>query len=252
MDNRYKTFLEAWEKINQAFVLHNPEDNLEDDDIRTVTQAVYLYNQVIHIENTDEYPETYNFGEAFNYTKNKWTRLIGNYIDRAALEQFKERINKETSSKKFFNIPYFFDNNHLNGKNCLMYMLATKRYGGGPPYLTFNMRASEVTKRLLLDFLLAKRIGDYLFENTKYKVTFSISQMFQDNTVLLMYHKHEDLTPYLKNRKDKRGIRLYGQLNGLLKGKESDFKYKVHKRVFKVLRPDLYKYPTLLAKDCQI
>lgn len=45
---------------------------------------------------------------------------------------------------------------------------------------------------------------------------------------------------------------LKDRLEYLLNCKPEDIKYKVHKRALKVLRPEIFKYPVTLAKDCKL
>lgn len=246
----FPDLITAWEDLNELFVLAvKPRENLRDTYFQK--NALYFYNVILDI-NKPIFPENFDIGRQFNYTRNKWSILISNYIDLGRLEELKSQIKQNMSKNKFYNISYSFDNNHAHGKNCLMNMVVTKRYGDPTPYITFYLRSSEVTKRLAVDFLLAKRIGDFLYENKEYKITFNILQLFQDNTVLLMYGAYKDLTPLLKNRKDERGIELNKKWEFIKTATEDDFKYKVHRRVFKVLRPDLYKYPKTKAKNCKL
>lgn len=246
----YPSLISAWRGLNELFYL--VQDSSTGRDTYVSKNAVYFYNIIVDID-TNKFPEKFDFGRCFNYTMNKWNTLISNYVDLDALGQFKETLDVSIKSNKFYNLAYSFSNVHDHGKNCLMNLVATKRYGNKVPYITFYLRASEVTKRLAVDFLLAKRIGDFLFDNNQYKIVFVIQQLFQDNTVLLMYQAYRDASHLLEGRIDPRGVRLLTQLNKMQTQTEADFKYKVHRRVFKVLRPDLYKYPTtMVAKNCKL
>lgn len=250
---RYPSLITAWEGLNELFYLVEDQDKPSyERDTFVSKNAVYFYNVVVDID-TPDFPEDFDFGRRFNYTMNKWTSLLSNYVDLDALEEFKETLDINIKKNKFYNLAYSFSNNHNFGKKCLMNLTATRRYGNKTPYLTFYLRASEVTKRLAVDFLLAKRIGDYLFDNKEYKIVFVIQQLFQDNTVLLMYQAHRDASRLIYGRKDTRGKRLESLLKFMLTSTEEDFKYKVHRRAFKVIRPDLYQYPkTMIAKNCKL
>ena len=234
---RYPSLLTAWEGLNELFYLVEDQGVPSyEPDTHVSKNAVYFYNVIVDIDKPT-FPEDFDFGRKFNYTINKWTTLLSNYVDLDALGAFKETLDKGIKSNKFYSLAYSFSNNHVFGKKCLMNMVVTKRYGNKTPYITFYLRASEVTKRLAVDFLLAKRIGDFLFDNKEYKVVFVIQQLFQDNTVLLMYQAHKDCSKYLYNRRDERGKRLWAIVNKMKTSTEKDFKYKVHRRVFKVIRP---------------
>lgn len=246
----FPDLITAWERLNELFI-NAVEPKEKSRDTTFVKNALYFYNVIIDIDRP-YFPGKFDFGRQFNYTKNKWSILISNYINKASLVDFKNKIIASKGSNKFYNLSYSFDNNHAHGKKCLMNMVATRRYGDPVPYLTFYLRASEVTKRLAVDFLLAKRIGDFLFENKEYKIVFNINQLFQDNVVLLMYGAYKDIMPLLEVRKDPRGELLKSHLQKVKVSSESDFKYKVHRRVFKVLRPDLYSYPKTKARHCKL
>lgn len=75
--------------------------------------------------------------------------------------------------------------------------------------------------------------------------------MFNDNTVLLMYHAYKDIKGILKNKKGKRSIKLLENLNIFLEKPIDSIKYKIHKRVAKVLQEDIKK-PVTLVKDCKL
>ena len=75
--------------------------------------------------------------------------------------------------------------------------------------------------------------------------------MFNDNTVLLMYHAHKDIRKLLKKKEDKRSIKLLEDLNTFLEKPIDSIKYKIHKRVEKVLQEDIKK-PVTLVKDCKL
>ena len=129
--------------------------------------------------------------------------------------------------------------------------LDIERIGMDYPMITVFMRASEVTKRLICDLLLIQRIGEYIFTGDKFCISIHFSQIFNDDTVLLMYHAHEDLLK-LSDRIGIYDSNWYDRLKYLLKVDPDKIKYKVHKRALKVLRPELFKYPKTLAKDCTL
>lgn len=251
MDLRYNNFTEAWESLNELFI-EGPKPLFSGPNGTRFARAQYLYNVSVDIENPILDPE-FDFGRKFNYTQQKWTMLMSNYICMDKLAILKQEITTASQSRKPFNITYDFHNTHKNGKGCLIAMLATKRYANNTPYLTFYLRASEITKRLSVDFLLAQRIGEYLFNGQNFKVTFNFNQLFNDDTVLLMYHAHKNIRGLLRKSNNENAPILLKRLKEMLHGEEKDFKkYKVHFRAFKVIRPDLYKYPQLLAKNCKL
>jgi len=249
----YPNFTKAWEGINELF-LDTPSSLLKEYNGVRQARAMYLYNVSILVEKPELDPE-FDFGRLFNYTNQKWKMLMGNYINMGELRELKEELNTYIGGKKPkpYNISYNFSNTHKHGKKCLLALLLTKRFGDNIPYITLYLRSSEITKRLSVDFLLAQRIGEYLFEGNPFKVVFNINQLFNDDTVLLMYGAYKDISHILKNGKNEYCSILYKRLKEMLQGEENQFKsYKVHWRAFKVLRPDLYTYPCTLAKECKL
>ena len=119
-----------------------------------------------------------------------------------------------------------FTNNHGCGKKCLLSIVFSKRCKENNPTISVYLRASEITKRLIFDFLFVQRIGEYVYGHNNFKMVFHINQMFNDNTVLLMYHAHKNIRKLLKKKEDKRSIKLLGDLNTFLEKPIDSIKYK--------------------------
>lgn len=239
----FKNSMKAWEGLNRLFLF-----NKEGFEVERIGKAQYINDLVIYINNPLVDPE-FDFGRHFNYTISKWKSLVANYINKEELISLKAEVLSALKSKKIFNIGYQFDNKHAHGKNCLLSMVVSNKAGMDNPMITVFMRASEVTKRLICDLLLIQRIGEYLLSGSNFHVCIHFNQIFNDDTVLLMYHAHENLLKL----SDKFGIydyNWYDRLKYLLEVNPEDIKYKVHKRALKVLRPELYRYPKTIAKDC--
>lgn len=239
----FKNSMKAWEGLNRLFLF-----NEEGFEVERIGKAQYINDLVIYINNPLVDPE-FDFGRHFNYTISKWKSLVANYINKEELISLKAEVLSALKSKKIFNIGYQFDNKHAHGKNCLLSMVVSNKAGMDNPMITVFMRASEVTKRLICDLLLIQRIGEYLLSGSNFHVCIHFNQIFNDDTVLLMYHAHENLLKL----SDKLGIydyNWYDRLKYLLEVNPDDIKYKVHRRALKVLRPELYRYPKTLAKDC--
>lgn len=237
----------AWEKINEAFLR-----NEEDLEAEYKGKALYAYDLVIGIAKPRLDPN-FDFGRHFNYTNAKWKTLVGNYIDYDSLDSAKKEVAKEEKrGNKVYNVALQFINKHGHGKNCLLSMVFSRRANKKIPYIVVFLRASETTKRLACDLLLFQRIGEYVYGEQEFQLIVHFNQIFNDDTVLLMYHAHKDIQRLLKKAGNERADELRKRLNYLLKCDPKEIKYKVHKRALKVLRPDLFKYPKTLAKDCQL
>lgn len=238
----FKDSQTAWENINELFLYHTDTSHV----FCHRGGGTYLYDVVFGIRNPKLDPE-FDFGRHFNYHKAKWNQLVSNYINSEDLKSLKSQIQDIRDTN---NISLQFDNTHKSGKRCLLSMVVSKR--NGIFNLSIFLRASEITKRLIFDFLLIQRIGEYLFDGDKFTVVFHINQLFNDDVVLLMYHAHRSILDPLKEKKDKRSRELLEKLNKLLEGDPYKIKYKIHRRVAKVLRPDIFKYPKTLAKECKL
>lgn len=240
--------MQAWEGLNEAFLRNDEWLNAS-----VQSHCLYSYDTVIGIRDPKVDPE-FDFGRHFNYTMNKWRQLVNNYLDLKELKEIKEEINILEFNKKFYALALQFSNNHEHGKNCLLSMVFSKRPRQEKPNIAIFMRASEVTKRLICDLLLFQRIGELVFQGDPFTITIHFNQIFNDDSVLLMYHAHKDVFKIMQAK----GIALERQkeittlLKKLISQDPEKVKYKVHRRAVKVLRPDLVKYPVTLAKDCKL
>ena len=181
--------------------------------------------------------------------------MVSNYIDKRELEEIKQEVNIEEtkrSSSKVYNIALQFTNKHGHGKNCLLSMVFSHRLGDSKPTISVYLRASEITKRLICDLLLFQRIGEYVYGDTPFQLVIHFNQLFNDDTVLLMYDVHHSIEDILEDHTGARTESLLKKLKELKKADPEKIKYKVHRRAAKVLHPEQYKYPKTLAKDCKL
>lgn len=235
--------LSAWEYFNESFIVFpNKEEGLP---LVISGNVIYLYNMVFGIENP-VLPNDLDFGKLFNYHKAKWISLVNNYLTSDILVKTKSEVAILEKKNKVYNYAMGFSNNHSNGKSCLLSIVFCKRAKEKKPTISIFMRSSEITKRLLLDFLLIWRIGEYVYGNSNFKVVFSINQMYNDINVLLMYNAHKNISKLLKLSNNRNLLEKY---NEFLEKPLDDIKYKIHKRVAKVLKPD-FKNPVTLVEDC--
>lgn len=243
----FKDSLSAWENINEMFLRHDHELGA------TIhAHALYVYDCTIGIRKPKLDPE-FDFGKHFNYTISKWKSLVANYIDKPELDEIRKEVTYEEAKKtKIYNLALQFTNKHGHGKNCLLSMVFSRRANESKPTINVFLRASEVTKRLVCDLLLFQRIGEFVYSDTEFQLIIHFNQMFNDDTVLLMYHAHKSIKSILRESTSQRSKELLEKLKKLLKTNPEDIKYKVHRRAAKVLRPDICKYPKTLAKDCKL
>lgn len=242
--------MEAWEKLNEAFL--NPKGT----NINFISGhgALYAYDLVIGIKDPKVDPD-FDFGRHFNYTSSKWRSLVANYIDKEELKLIRDEITTEEnkrSSSKVYNLALQFTNKHGHGKNCLLSMVFSRRICCVNPTISVFLRASEVTKRLICDLLLFQRIGEFVYGDIPFRLVIHFNQIFNDDTVLLMYHVHKSITNMSWKIDDERANALLNRLIELEQIDPESIKYKVHRRVAKVLHPEIYHYPKTLARDCRL
>lgn len=241
--------MEAWEELNEAFITADGRFHFS-----LGNNALYLYDLVIGIREPKIDPE-FDFGRHFNYTPTKWSSLVANYVDREKLEQIKEQVTKAEKKKrslKAYNIALNFSNKHAHGKQCLLSMVFSHRAGDTKATISVFLRASEVTKRLICDLLLFQRIGEHVYGDIPFQLILHFNQVFNDNNVLLMYDVHKSIKTLLKGKEDPRSIKMLASLRELKSKSPDEVKYKVYRRVAKVLQPDGRKYPRTLAKNCTL
>ena len=239
---------QAWEGLNEAFLRND-----EWIEAKRSGSCLYSYDMTIGIRNPEVDPG-FDFGRHFNYTSAKWKQLVGNYLNIVELKEVASQVAVEEIKKNFYAIPLQFTNKHGHGKSCLLSMVFSRRPRMEKPNLCVFLRASEVTKRLICDFLFFQRIGEAVWGHSNFNITVHFNQIFNDDAVLLMYHAHKDVRKIMSAN----GISLErrNQIITLLDKLESKepwtVNYKVHRRAVKVLRPDLCKYPKTLARDCKL
>lgn len=240
--------IQAWECLNEAFLRNDGWLNAS-----VHGHCLYSYDTVIGIRDPRVDPE-FDFGRHFNYTANKWKQLVNNYVDFKELRELREKLDPIDFEKKPYALALQFSNNHQHGKNCLISMVFSRRPRQVLPNISVFLRASEVTKRLICDLLLFQRIGEYMYHGGKFTVTIHFNQIFNDDSVLLMYHAHRDVFEIMgaKGISRERQEEVTSLLKKLIAMEPQKVKYKVHRRAVKVLRPDLVDYPVTLAKNCKL
>lgn len=236
------TSTEAWEVINETFI--------RGDHCKAVYKghSQYIYDCVLFIRQPQMDPAIDVF-RYFHYSISKWAQLVGNYLNLSELSELKSAI---PSTGEFTQV-YSFTNVHKNGKGCLLNMICSRR-ADKRNVLTFFLRASEITKRLLMDLVFFQRIGEYLFDNQPFELSIHFNYLFQDDAVSLMYYVHNpDIFTQLqkainKGTRDKFHINRYKYLletlDKLKKCKKlEDIKYKIYRRILKVVNPKIDTVP---------
>lgn len=189
----------AWEGINEYLFL-------EADDIIAKGGGLYSsewisYNNFVVIDRAIVNPN-FDFGIKLGYNYKKWSMLVNNYIDFRYLEMLKNEIHsRKNKNSKSYNYSFHFSNLHGGGKDCLVCAIFTKRVGIENPVINFVIRTSEVTKRLLFDFLLVQRLAEYVYGDNKVEIHFFAPSFYITAESFVMYNNVKDIHKML----DKRG-----------------------------------------------
>lgn len=247
----FATSQEAWEKLNEAFLRMEPI--LFEKGAIVNSGVSVVYNVFIKIRKAWIDPD-FNYGRCFNYTATKWSSLLNNYIDFNKLDLIRSRLRTlKASYNQNYNISYLFNNHHDNGKQCLLAATFSKRFQEDIPVITMVVRASEITKRLIFDFLLIQRMAEYVYgPGQSVQINLFATQMYGNVETLLMYDAYKPLKKVLKgcDKKNPWIVRINEVYDKFKNGTEKQFSsFKVFFRCFKVLRPDLYTYKDLFAKQ---
>lgn len=245
----FATSQDAWEKLNEAFLRLDPV--LFDKGATANSGVAVSYNVFIKIRKAWVDPD-FDYGRCFNYKETKWTSLLNNYIDFNKLDLLRSKLRiLKNKYNQNYNVTYMFNNHHDNGKQCLIAATFSKRFQEDIPVITMVIRASEITKRLIFDFLLIQRMAEYVYgPDQSVQINLFATQMYGNVETLLMYSAYKPLKKVIKGTDNPWTKRVKEVYKKILKGTEKEWSsFKVFFRSFKVLRPDLYEYQALLAKD---
>lgn len=236
-----KNPVEAWEKINELLALGGDEV-LNQGGIMRGNQA-FLYLTTLDIRRMKADPE-FDFGSLCGYTIYKWSSLVNNYLDFNALEELKKEVNGyDKEGKEYYSTFMNFVNTSKQGHSCLI-SLGCCRYGlQGEPLVIVNARASEVTKRLLMDLVLVQRIVEHIYGTNRVRVLFNSYYSFVTPEGFAMYHNHKDLNKLFKKVEKPKDPGANKWVSGikkcfedLLQVDQKDVKYKVMLRAIRQLQ----------------
>lgn len=230
---KFQTLSEAWAGINEFLLV-------EENKIIARGGGIYgvefvSYDNYITINRAWVDPE-FDFGKTLGYNKKKWSMLVNNYVDFRYLDMIRGevamRLKKNTNH---YNYTYHFVNFHGSGKDCLISLTFMKRISSDYPTVLFTVRTSEVTKRLIWDFLLVERIIEYVYGNTEAEVIFVAPSMFITQESVLIYdnyHSIDDIIATVPENKRTRFQRAVLKKLHQFKNHPdpASIKFKVHRR----------------------
>jgi len=245
----------AWQGINEYIV--NNEEKVRANGGSSYGTELVVYDAFLHIYKA-KIPDDFNFGLALGYKYKKWSKLVNNYVNFNYLDLVRsEVISREAKKSKHYNFTFHFDNSHGSGKDCLISLTYCRRKGQDNPFVIYHTRASEVTSRLIFDFLLIQRLVEYVYgKENNVEVVCYIPFMFLNIERFLIYLSYRGIDKV----KVKNGKPTLWQERTLQKYKEFSekplelIKYKIHKRVAMQVKKDkkgvpISYSPDLFAKD---
>ena len=106
----------------------------------------------------------------------------------------------------------------------------------------------------MFDFLLVQRMAEYVYgPNQSVQLNLFATQMYGNTETLIMYDAHKPVPKVIKKYDNPWVDNVKKVYKKFKEGTEKDFySFKVYFRSFKVVRPDLYQYKPLLAKNLVI
>jgi len=247
IQSKHATSQEAWEHLNESFVLES--ENIVENGGMVSGPQVLSYDHFLEINKAWVDPE-FDFGFIFGYKIQKWSKLITNYIDFDWLDIARSQVlEKENKKNPTYNISFKFSNLHNSGHACLLSLVFQRRHNTDNPMVIINIRSSEITKRLLMDFLLVERIIAYIYgEDHGASLKLYCGNMYLTAESFVMYHNHRDIKKLFKGLETTPFMqRVLDVKKKFSKPEALEMAYKVHRRSAKRLQHVPIK--PLLAKD---
>lgn len=247
----FRNMQEAWMGINEYLALKEVE--ILEKGGGLVGPEFLSYNNLIIIKRA-RIDSQFDFGFVLGYSTAKWRSLVNNYVDFNFLDELRNEIaSREKKRAKNYNLAYHFANHHTGGKDCLISLTFSRRLYSDRPIVNFNIRTSEVTKRLIFDLLLVQRIVEYVYGHNKVEVQMYIPSMFLTAEGYMMYNNVKPIMPLFKalptlGKFQKKLVECYKHY---LKVDPSTIKYKVNQRSALQLQKDKNGWPLSGVKSMQ-
>ena len=244
--SKHPTTQAAWEWINE-FLVTQEERVKKNGGLQSGGQVI-SYDHFMEINKAWVDPE-FDFGFMFGYKQQKWSVLKSNYVDMNMVDLVRsEVLEREFKKSQNYNLAFKFVNTHGHGHGCLISLVFQRRYSHDNPVVIVNIRSSEVTKRLLMDFLLVQRITEYIYgDDVSASIKLFAGNMWVSAENFVMYHNHKDLNTILKLGRTKMEDKVMDIYNKFKEPEALNIKYRVHLRAVK--RIQKLPNPSVKAKD---
>ena len=247
--SKHATSQEAWEWINEYLACEEPTV-IASGGVRSGPQMI-SYDHFMEINKVWVDPN-FDFGKMFGYKIQKWSKLISNYVDFDFLDIARSLVlEKEVKKQQAYTIGFKFANSHTSGHACLLTLVFQRRITCDNPIVIMNIRSSEVTKRLLMDFLLVERIIEYIY-GQKHGASLKVycGNMYLSGEAFTMYHTYKNLRTLLDGNKTAMAERILKILDKFEKPESLKMNFKVHLRAVKRLHG--IEINPLLAKSLRL
>jgi hypothetical protein len=240
----FPDLFEAWKGINIFLATHEKY-------LREVGRgglygpAIFSYNNFIRIKSAKTYREDWDIARNLGYSSKKWTALVKNYVDMNYVDLVKNEVNSRKSKKaRSYNYSLHFKNKHGSGKDCLICLNFTKRIGIDHPIAVFTVRTSEVTKRLIFDFVLVQRLIEYVYgPDQLVELHFTAPAMFLNIESFCLFNNVKPIAKIMKKVPiEERGSLYEGIEKAMVYLMETDLdeiKWKVNRRSAEHIQKDI-------------
>lgn len=254
----FKDPFRAWKGIN--IWLAQNEMNLKSRPGAGGMQGsvLYSYNNFLRIKTHKIPNEDWDIGGKLGYTKMKWISLMNNYLDLNYLDLIKAELeSRHVKSQRNYNYSYHFKNKHGSGKDCLVSLNFSRRIGVNYPVVAFNIRTSEVTRRLIFDLILVQRIIEYVYPNEpQVELHVLAPSMFLDAESFALFNNTKSIEKIMaKVPEDKMGSfsrKVVSSFRKLMTTDPETINWKVHQRSATFIQEKNHRCVGLLIKDLQI
>lgn len=237
----FDTLQSAWEGINEWLALNHEE--VEKYGGGTYGTEWIAYNTIVNINKAQVDPD-FDFGTVLGYNIKKWTTLIKNYVDFNYLDILKSEIQARVRKKaKSYNYAFRFSNKYGGGKDCLLSLVFSQRRGEDYPTVFFDVRVSEVTCRLIFDFLLVQRICEYVYgkelgQKCEIHVFFPSMYVTAERFSIYASYKGWDKIKPRIPKNTKFGQRMLKVWDQFINTPVETIRYKAHRRCAEVIQKD--------------
>ena len=247
--SKHATTQECWEWVNE-YLATQEKRIINKGGMRSGPQII-SYDHFMEINKAWVNPE-FDFGFMFGYKIQKWSKLISNYVDLNMMDLVKsEVLEREGKKTQNYNLAFKFSNTHGSGHGCLISLVFQRRHTQDNPIVIINIRSSEVTKRLLMDFLLVQRICEYIYgKDVSISVKVFCGNMYLSAENFVMYHNYRSLTLFIDpnhSGMEERIMKVYEKFSD---PEALKIKFRVHLRSAK--RLNRVDTPQLKAKDLNL